>query len=467
MDTPECSYFMFLEFTKGGDTDCFLLRACDTNSTSGCADQPDCQMAISGPVTPSLTDSCCREFQEVQCEDQYEVGHLFEVSGELACQRLCRHELSCSFWTLLGDECFLYSDCGTPELCNYCSSGSAFPDLTTCTSHQAHYTLLLGGDTSENNYTSTLEMITSSDVTCTPDMPDLPVGKQAASSTLLGSSIFHCGGFDGVAAWDYEGTCFSFLLGTESARWEEEESMKYPRWSFGLTTIEERLYATGGYNSWASYSSVESFSHETGWVIEDSMELVDFMGLPLPRYHHCSVALGSWLVVLGGRVGGSLESSTVQVFDTNTSDAGWFFLDSMNAARAGLACLTGDFEGRLGIFVSGGQQLDTEILSSVEFYSAEENTWQELGGMSTARSYHSLTFVSRQMVVAGGENEIASVETLDGTDWVETNNLKVGRDHHAALSIPATLLSCQMETPLKRILMSPNSVDNDRETGIF
>ena len=39
-------------------------------------------------------------------------------------------------------------------------------------------------------------------------------------------------------------------------------------------------------------------------------------------------------------------------------------------------------------------------------------------------SYHSLTFVSGQMVVAGGENEIASVETLDGTEWVETNNLK-------------------------------------------
>ena len=286
----------------------------------------------------------------------------------------------------------------------------------------------MGGDTLENNYTSTLEMITSSDLTCVPNMPGLPVGKQAASAALLGSSIFHCGGFDGVAAWEYEGTCFSFLLGRESSSWEVEESMKDPRWSFGLTTIGERLYATGGYNSWASYSSVESFSHETGWVVEDSMELVDFMGLPLPRYHHCSVALGSWLVVLGGRVGGSLESSTVQAFDTNsnTSDAGsWFFLASMNAARAGLACLTGDFEGRLGIFVAGGQQEDAEVLSSVEFYSADEDTWQELGSLGTARSYHSLTIVSGEMVVAGGENEIASVERFNGTGWVQTTNLKV------------------------------------------
>ena len=86
------------------------------------------------------------------------------------------------------------------------------------------------------------------------------------------------------------------------------------------------------------------------------MELLDFMGFPLSRYHHCSVALGSWLVVLGGLVGGSLESSTLQAFDTETTDAGWFFLPSMNAARAGFACLTGDFQGRLGIFVTGGQQ---------------------------------------------------------------------------------------------------------------
>ena len=127
-------------------------------------------------------------------------------------------------------------------------------------------------------------------------------------------------------------------------------------------------------------------------------------------------------------MGGSLESSTVQAFDTNsnTSDAGsWFFLPSMNAARAGLACLTGDSEGRLGIFVAGGQHQDSEVLSSVEFYSADEDIWQELGRLGTARSFHSLTIVSGEMVVAGGESEIASVERLNGTGWVQTNNLKV------------------------------------------
>ena len=128
-DTAGCNYFMFLEFTTegnttrittgfttGGTTNCFLLRSCNTDSTSACSDQPDCMMAISGPVSPSLTDSCCQEFEEVRCEAEHEVGHEFDVSGEWVCQQLCRHELSCSFWTLLGDECFLYSACRTPEV---------------------------------------------------------------------------------------------------------------------------------------------------------------------------------------------------------------------------------------------------------------------------------------------------------------------------------------------------------------
>ena len=115
VETSGCEFFMFVEFTTG-TTDCFLLRSCEANSTSACSDEPDCQMAVSGPVTPSLVDSCCEEFEDVQCDPKYEVGHEFEVFGEQACQQLCRDELSCSYWTLFGDVCFFYSDCGTPTV---------------------------------------------------------------------------------------------------------------------------------------------------------------------------------------------------------------------------------------------------------------------------------------------------------------------------------------------------------------
>jgi len=439
VETSGCQYFMFVEFTTG-TTECFLLRSCDSNSTSACSNEPDCQMAVSGPVTPSLVDSCCDEFEEVQCDSKYEVGHEFDVFGEQACQQLCRDELSCSYWTLFGDVCFFYSSCGTPTSCSSCTSGPAFPDMSTCASHQVQYTLLLGGDTPDNDYSKTLEMITPN-LVCSPNMPALPVERIYAKAALLGSTIFYCGGQD-AGTPSYHMTCHSYLLGKESARWEEEASMNYARDNFGLTTIGDRLYATGGSGvSSSSRTSVESFSHETGWVIEDTMEL------PSSRYGHCSVALGSRLVVVGGRVGGSAESSSVQAFDTSSqalnTTASWVSLASMNSAREFLACNTGDFEKTFGIYVTGGQ--NTAVLNTVEFYSPVTDTWTNLASLGTARYWHSLTKVNGQMVVAGGVTEITSVETLNGTEWIQTNNLKAGRGRHTAVSVPAGLLTCQME----------------------
>jgi len=440
VETSGCKFFTFVEFTTG-TTGCFLLRSCEANSTSACSNEPDCQMAVSGPVTPSLVDSCCDKFEEVQCDSQNEIGHEFNIFGEEACQQLCRDEFSCSYWTLFGEVCFFYSSCGTPTSCSSCTSGPAFPDMSTCASHQVQYTLLLGGTIPDNTYSTILEMITPN-LVCSPNMPALPVERRYGSAALLGSTIFYCGGED-ASTPNIHGTCHSYLLGKESARWEEEASMNYAKDRFSLTTIEDRLYATGGFNSPSYLTFVESFSHETGWVIEDTMEL------PSTRGMHCSVALGTRLFVLGGRVGNTVESSSVQAFDTSrqalNTTASWVTLASMNAAREYHACNTGDFEGIFGIYVAGGYT--TAALNTVEFYSPVTDIWTNLATLGTARSSHSLTIVNGQMVVAGGyPGLITSVETLNGTEWIQTNNLKAGRQDHAAVSVPAGLLTCQMET---------------------
>ena len=117
VQTTGCHNFMFMEFTSR-DTECFLLHSCDVNSTYSCTEEPDCLMAVSGPATPSLVDSCCDGFQDVSCEEKYEVGHEFDVFGEEACQQMCRDEPGCAYWTLYGDVCFFYSACGTPQV-NY------------------------------------------------------------------------------------------------------------------------------------------------------------------------------------------------------------------------------------------------------------------------------------------------------------------------------------------------------------
>jgi len=437
VETTGCSNFMFTEFTSG-NTECFLLRSCDANSTYSCSSEPDCLMAISGPATPSLVESCCEGFEDVSCEAKYEVGHEFDVFGEQACQQMCRDNIDCAYWTLYGGVCFFYSDCGTPEACTSCTSGAAFPDMSTCTSHQVDYTLLLGGDTPSDSYSATLEMLTPN-LACTPDMPMLPVRREGASAALFGSTIFYCGGFLSGFDPDYHGTCHSYLLGKESQRWEEQESMNYARRYFGLTVIGDRMYASGGQNELEYEYSVESFSPGTGWTIEEQMRM------PQYRWQHCSVALGTKLVIIGGGASSTSTASTsVVAFDTSLAElnttASWVSLHSLGYKRWQHACGVGQFEGLEGIFVAGGADYPT----TAEFYTPSIDMWRTIDTLSTGRNWHSLTIINGQMVVAGGDNEITSVETLNGTEWVQTNNLKVGRDHHAALSIPAGLISCQM-----------------------
>ena len=176
------------------------------------------------------------------------------------------------------------------------------------------------------------------------------------------------------------------------------------------------------------------------------------------RWTHCSLALGTRLIVLGGRVGNENPSPSVQAFDTSLASlnttASWENLANMNYARESFGCSVGVFEGLEGIYAAGSYDYPT----LVEFYAPDIDAWRNIDPLNTGRSYHTLTIINGQMVVAGGNNEITSVETLNGTEWVETNNLKVhfshfpcnfiffkvGRDMHAAVVVPAGALSCQM-----------------------
>ena len=171
-------------------------------------------------------------------------------------------------------------------------------------------TLLLGGDTPSDDYSATLEQITPN-LACTPNMPTLPVRRQSASATVIGSTIFYCAGFLAGFTPEYHGTCHSYLLGKEGEIWEEEQSMNHARRYFSLTVINDRIYAVGGQTDKGPQNSVESFSHSTGWQIEESTQMDKY------RYLHCSVALGTRLIVLGGRLGSDAQSLSVQAFDTS------------------------------------------------------------------------------------------------------------------------------------------------------
>merc|ERR1712080_274420 len=125
-------------------------------------------------------------------------------------------------------------------------------------------------------------------------------------------------------------------------------------------------------------------------------------------------------------------------FDTDNPEAGWVSLTSMNHARYRHACLVGDLEGQPGVYVSGYWGSGTYV----EFYFEAANKWLDLQPLSTGRSWHTMTMVNNQIIVAGGYNMLTSIETLNGTAWSNTNNLKIWRQEHAAISLPSGILHC-------------------------
>ena len=161
------------------------------------------------------------------------------------------------------------------------------------------------------------------------------------------------------------------------------------------------------------------------------------MEMPQTRSAHCSAVLDSRLIVIGGFVSGSISAS-VMSFDTQDQNKEWKTLKSLNVARRYHACQEGAYEGIEGIFVTGG--IGDE--NSVEFYVKDVDTWRILGDMKTNRYDHSLSIVNGQLVAAGGDGLLTSVETLNGTEWIVTNNIHSGRYRHAAVSVPAGIITC-------------------------
>ena len=293
---------------------------------------------------------------------------------------------------------------------------------------QVKHTLLLGGspvgDDDFDGYTTSIQMITEDSV-CPPDIPKLPVRREMASGELLGSRVFYCGGYFSSDTPGVKSTCHSYLLDDQAVSWEEEPSMMFSRHSFGLTAVNEKLFASGGLGELDYHRSVESFTPNEGWQVEDQMQFSQY------RVYHCAVDLGSWLIIIGGCVGQTpASSSSVEAFDTSllseSNSASWWTLASMLEPRRAHACKTGEFEGQHGIFVTGGIDSANHPVNTVEFYVAETDCWRKVASMANARYYHSTTMVGGRIVVAGGGPSYQSVEVFNGSHWMEGSRLEYG-----------------------------------------
>jgi len=435
--TSHACEFFFYEALKEGGSRCLLMQRCNTN-TSSCAETESCSFSVTGPSVPSITEACCDTFEHTACELANLITEIFDVQGESACQTLCRDVNACKYWTLVDTLCFLYTECDHHQPCHSCTSGPKYPDIAYCHEHSIMNTLLLGGQTESDTYSTSVELITSN-VVCTPKLPPLPVARQNATAVLVYRTILYCGGFDGK----YHRSCHSYQLGGgEMAAWKAEPGMVHARSSFTLSLVGDKVYAIGGTGE-TNQDTVESYTEEGGWMVEDEMRMDKY------RYSHCTVTWKSSIIIIGGNYGSSSASNSVQAIETSNNllnkTVGWSSMESMKTVRMGHGCDVWTYEGQPGIVVAGGHD-GTDYLSSVEFYVYEGKYWTTLSSLVTERRDHSLTVVGGQLAVAGGENtsKLTSIEfsNLTESEWKNENNLKTSRAFHSGVSVPAKLVDC-------------------------
>ena len=222
--------------------------------------------------------------------------------------------------------------------------------------------------------------------------------------------------------------------------------MVFERRYFSLTAVGDQLFAIGGAGDYR-LSSSEVLTQGEGWREEPKLD----MGAA--KQNHCSVALGSWLYIIGGHVEETSGtkgyiSNQVEAYDTSSTSAAssWVSKAHMIGQRYGHGCHSGLFLEEEGIFVAGGTDSD-DYLASVEFYFAASDRWQTIGSLNVARRDSPMTMVGSTVVLSGGRNPafLTSVETWNGTSWAEMRELKVGRKAHAGVTVEAGKLKCKTE----------------------
>ena len=90
----------------------------------------DCTSSVSGPSDPKMVDSCCSGFQPGLCDSPAPPIQSLPPVDERECQRRCRADKDCLFYSFSPQACLLQSSCPPQRSpCPGCRSGPKRPPL--------------------------------------------------------------------------------------------------------------------------------------------------------------------------------------------------------------------------------------------------------------------------------------------------------------------------------------------------
>lgn len=200
--------------------------------------------------------------------------------------------------------------------------------------------------------------------------------RRGLKAATVNNRIYAIGGYSGVFLKSIEHTLVdaSGNLGT----WQvDPEQARLDRYIHSAASFGDRLYLLGGHvqrPDQISYGDVESATiHADGFLSHWSIEKSH---LQQPRFIASAVVLGKWLYMLGGHNGGRRLTSVEYTPILRTGHVGdWHSTTPLNVPRSAAAAVTwGNF-----IYVLGGMG-DRQALNAVEMATAASNG--ELGYIS-------------------------------------------------------------------------------------
>jgi len=294
-------------------------------------------------------------------------------------------------------------------------------------------TLLISGWTNTQDNTGTIELVTETR-SCEANMPELPVGSNHGAATVMGQVILYCGGH-GQDPPHWKADCYTYSMERAGDRWEEVESMEYPRGHFSMASYEGKAYAIGGESDygWGTVGhTVEVFVAGQGWTVDTTMQ----MGCT--RRYHCSVMIDSRIIIIGGQCAGTPYHKGVAQFDLKAEEKAWKNLANTFYGRQNHGCTVGAFQGMDGIYIAGGSNSGHTL---VEFYVDKSNRWRKLPPMKYSRYHLTISVINSTIYAHGGHGAEAKQEKFKH-NWSELVNLSKSRKYHSSVSVPQGMITC-------------------------
>ncbi|KAL0274518.1 UNVERIFIED_CONTAM: hypothetical protein PYX00_002618 [Menopon gallinae] len=181
--------------------------------------------------------------------------------------------------------------------------------------------------------------------------------------------------------------CYDF----KEEKWYQVTEMPARRCRAGLSVINGKVYAVGGFNGSLRVRTVDVYdpAHDT-WLTCVNMEA---------RRSTLGVAvLGNCIYAVGG-FDGTSGLNTAEMYDPKTRE--WRVIASMSTRRSSVG--VGVLNGLL-YAVGGYDGASRQCLSSVECYNPETDTWSPVAEMSARRSGAGVGVLDGMLYAVGGHD---------------------------------------------------------------